>query len=337
MSVKPPKIATVRSVLFSLAAILGLSSCQTAREQATSPIEIDGSETVFPLLDKAAKEFQMRTPVKVVVNAVGTGRGLKRFCRGETDVATASRPIEEKEAIACQAKGINFLELPIAYDAITVVINPGNTWATQLKLADLKKMWSPEAQGKIVTWKDVRADLPDAPLRMFAATASSGTYDYFTKVINGKAKLARNDVTVIEDDNTIIKGVSNDENAIGFLGYAYYAANTAKLQAVAIDSGKGAILPSISTVNNGTYTPFSRPLFIYVSSKSLAKPSVKEFVNYYLINAEKLANANKYIPLSTTAYTRIQAKVKAQKFGSEFGGKAAIGIKIDNLTDKTAK
>jgi phosphate transport system substrate-binding protein len=337
MSVKSPKISTVGSFVFLLAAVLVLSGCQTEPEQAAPLVEIDGSETVFPLLDKAATEFQASRKVRVVVNAVGTGRGLKRFCRGETDLATASRPIESREMVACQAKGINFLELPIAYDAITVVINPGNNWATQLKLADLKKMWAPEAQGKIVSWKDARADFPDAPLRMFAVTASSGTYDYFTKVINGKAKLARNDVTVIENDSTIIKGVSADENAIGFLGYAYYAANNTKLKAVAIDSGKGAVLPSIATVSNGTYTPFSRPLFIYVSSKSLAKPRVKEFVNYYLTNAEKLAIAKKYIPLPATAYTRIQARANAQKFGSEFGGKAAIGLKIQDVADKIAR
>jgi phosphate transport system substrate-binding protein len=336
------------SIALSLATLVGLTSCQTSSEKvvnertnATQPdtIAIDGSETVFPISEKAVREFQTSKngKVAIAIDAAGTGKGIDRFCRSKLDIANASRPINDKELAICKTNGVDFLELPIAYDGVSVVIHPNNNWATTLKLADLKKIWEPAAKGKILSWKDVRANFPDTPLRIFTIAANSGTYDYFTKVINGKAKLARNDVTAVSDRKAIIKGVANDVDAIGFISYVDASTNRDKLKTVAIDSGKGAILPSLATVNNGTYTPLARPLFIYVNTKSFAKANVKEFVNYYLANANKLVAELHYIPLSATAYAKIQQQAKTLKVGSVFGGKEVVGLKIEDLTKKIAK
>jgi phosphate transport system substrate-binding protein len=331
-----------------LVTVVGVTSCQTptkevtnGRAEATSSaeIKIDGSETVFPISEIAVQEFQTSKNgrVAITIDAVGTSKGIDRFCRGKLDIANVSRPLNSKELVICRSNGIDFLELPIAYDAISVVIHPNNSWATNLKLAELKKIWEPAATGKIMSWKDVRPDFPDTPLRLFAIAANSGTYEYFTKVINGKAKLARNDVTSVSDNKAITKGVANDLDAIGFTSYAYAYTNRDTLKTIAIDSGKGATLPSSATVNNGTYTPLARPLFIYVSTKSFAKPNLKEFVNYYLANAHKFATKLHYIPLSTTAYTKIQQQAAVMKTGSVFGGKEIVSLKVEYFTNEIAK
>jgi phosphate transport system substrate-binding protein len=334
--------------VLSIAIVIGVTSCQApTKEVANSQIEttqsdnitIDGSETVFPISEIAVKEFQnsKNGKVAIAIDAVGTGKGIDRFCRGKLDIANVSRPMNDKELAICKTNGIDFLELPIAYDAVSVVIHPNNTWATTLKLADLKKIWEPAAKGKVQSWKDVRPNFPDTPLRIFSIAANSGTYDYFTKVINGKAKLARNDLTAVSDRKAIIKGVATDVDAIGFISYVDASTNRDKLKTVGIDSGKGAIVPSLVTVNNGTYTPLARPLFIYVSTKSFAKPNMKEFVNYYLKNANKFVTKLHYIPLSANAYAKIQQQAKELKIGSIFGGKEVIGLNIEDFTNKIAK
>jgi phosphate transport system substrate-binding protein len=331
-----------------LVTVVGITSCQAPMQEVTTgqtdannsaEIKIDGSETVFPISEIAVKEFQnsKNGQVAISIDSVGTGKGIDRFCRGKLDIANVSRPLNSKELIICKSNGIDFLELPIAYDAISVVIHPNNSWATTLKLAELKKIWAPAAQGKIISWKDVRPDFPDTPLRLFAIAANSGTHDYFTKVINGKAKLVRNDLTSVSDNKAMTKGVANDLDAMGFTSYAYATTNRDTLKTVAIDSGKGAILPSITTVNDGTYTPLTRPLLIYVSTKSFAKPNLREFVNYYLANANKFATKLNYIPLSTTAYTKIQQQAAAMKVGSVFGGKEIIDLKVEYFTNTIAK
>jgi phosphate transport system substrate-binding protein len=360
MSVKKQKFTAVLFPTVLLVAVLGVTSCDNNASKApgqagespvagqASPagntaasgdIKVDGSSTVFPITEAAAEEFQKNKggKTKVSVGVSGTGGGFKKFCRGETDISNASRPILQKEIDACKEKGIEYLELPIAYDAITVVINPANTWATTLKMDELKKMWEPAAQGKLMNWKDVKAGFPDAPLRLFGAGTSSGTFDYFTEAVNGKAKSGRGDYTASEDDNTLVKGIGGDKNAIGYFGYSYYEANKTKLKAVGIDSGKGAVLPSVETVKNGTYSPLSRPLFIYVSSKALEKTEVKEFVDYYLANAAKISAATKYIPLPAAAYTKITEKATAKKLGTVFGGKEAVGLKIEEILSKESK
>jgi phosphate transport system substrate-binding protein len=331
-----------------LVTVVSVTSCQAPTKEVSNgqtdasnsaAIKIDGSETVFPISEIAVREFQnsKKGQVSIAIDAVGTGKGIDRFCRGKLDIANVSRPINSKELVICQSNGIDFLELPIAYDAVSVIIHPNNNWATTLKLAELKKIWEPAATGKIMSWKDVRPDFPDTPLRLFAIAANSGTHDYFTKVINGKAKLVRRDLTSVSDNKAMTKGVANDLDAIGFTSYAYAATNRDTLKTVAIDSGKGAILPSSATVNNGSYTPLARPLFIYVSTKSFAKPQMKEFVNYYLANANKFATDLHYIPLSTTAYTKVQQQAAAMKVGSVFGGKEIVGLKTEEFTNKIAK
>jgi phosphate transport system substrate-binding protein len=305
---------------------------------AAGEIKIDGSSTVFPISEAIAEGFgKANAGKKVSVASSGTGGGFKKFCRGETDISDASRPILQKEIDACKEKGIEYLEIPIAYDALTIVINPANTWATNLKVAELKKMWDKDAMGKVMKWKDVNPAFPDAKMALYGAGSASGTFDYFTEAINGKAKEGRGDYTASEDDNVIVKGVISDKNALGYFGYSYYEANKTKLKAVGIDSGKGPVLPSIETVKNGTYSPLSRPLFIYVSSKSLDKPGMKEFVDYYLAQIPKVSADTKYIPLPSDAYAKITEKVKAKKLGTVFGGKEAIGLKIDEILAKESK
>ena len=235
---------------------------------------------------------------KVTVGISGTGGGFKKFCRGETDISDASRPILKKEMDDCKAAGVQYIELPVAYDALTVVIHPDNKWAQTLTVAELKKMWAPAAQGKVTNWKQVNANFPDAPLKLFGAGADSGTFDYFTEAINGKAKSSRGDFTASEDDNVLVQGVSRDVNALGFFGFAYYLENQDKLRAVGIVEKEGgkAVLPSFESVVNGTYQPLARPIFIYVNAKSLDRPEVKEFVEFYMKNGDKLVREVKYVP-----------------------------------------
>jgi phosphate transport system substrate-binding protein len=305
---------------------------------ARGKIQIDGSSTVHPLTEAIAEEFQKSSGTTVTVGTSGTGGGFKKFCRGETDISNASRPISTKEIAACQEGKVEYIEIPVAYDALTVVINSQNTWAQNLTIAELKKMWEPAAQGKIKTWNQIRPNFPTAPLTLFGAGTNSGTFDYFTEAIVGKAKASRGDYTATEDDNVTVQGLLRDKNAIGYFGYSYYVANKDKLRAVGIDNGKGAVLPSEQTVLNGTYTPLSRPLFIYVSKAALAKPEVKAFVSFYLKNTEKLAKEVNMLPLPTAAYPTIQQQiVDKNRVGTVFGGKDPVGLTIDAILNLPVK
>ena len=232
---------------------------------------------------------------------------------------------------------IEYIELPIAYDALTVVVHPENSWASTMTVEDLKKIWAPEAQAKITKWNQVRAEWPDAPIVLYGAGSDSGTFDYFTEAVVGKAKSSRGDYTASEDDNVLVQGVSQDKNALGYFGYSYYAENKGKLKAVAVDAGKGPVLPSDTTVEDGSYAPLSRPIFIYVNKKSLEKPEVKEFVDFYLKNAAELVKQVQYVPLPAMAYTTGAEHINSNKIGTVFGGKAEVGIKIDDLLKREAK
>ncbi|HAK89553.1 MAG: protein sphX [Nitrospirae bacterium GWB2_47_37] len=297
-------------------------------------VGIDGSSTVYPITEAVAEEFQKATKgaIKVTVGISGTGGGFKKFCRGETDISDASRPILAKEIEICKQNGIEYIELPVAYDGLAVIVNPKNTWVTSLTTADLKKMWEPAAQGKIKKWNQIRPEWPNSPLNLFGPGADSGTFDYFTEAIMGKSKSSRGDFTASEDDNVLVQGIAGDKNALGYFGLAYYEENKGKLKVVPIlNPANKAIIPSLQTVKDGTYSPLSRPLFIYVSKKSVSKPEVKEFVDYYLKNVEKLSKQVKYVPLPANAYMLAKERFAKMKTGSMFGGEEKVGLKIEDL------
>ncbi len=286
------------------------------RSQSPPTIKIDGSSTVYPITEAVAEEFQKekKGAVRVTVGISGTGGGFKKFCSEEdavrTDISDASRRIKPSEIEKCQAAGIEFIELPVAYDAITVVVHPKNP-VNSMTVAELKKMWEPEAQDKIMKWNQVNPTWPDVELRLYAPGADSGTFDYFTDEIVGKSGASRADYTPSEDDNVLVQGVASDPSAIGYFGLAYYEANKGQLKGVAIDSGSGAVLPLLETVRTGTYKPLSRPIFIYINTKAASRPEVKEFIEYYLNNAEKLVKEVQYVPLLSTEYK--QAMQRFQK------------------------
>jgi phosphate transport system substrate-binding protein len=303
-------------------------------------VKIDGSSTVYPITEAVAEEFQKakKQQIKVTVGISGTGGGFKKFCRGETDISDASRPILKKEMEDCKAAGIEYIELPVAFDALTVVVNPKNGFVKQLTVAEMKKMWEPAAQGKLTRWNQVNAQWPDQPMKLFGPGADSGTFDYFTEAVVGKSKSSRGDFTASEDDNVLVQGVARDVNALGYFGYAYYIENQDKLKAVPIVNDKGqAVLPSLEAVEKGTYAPLSRPIFIYVNAKSLGKPEVKEFVEYYMRNGADLTREVKYVPLPAGAYATAWEHIVRGKKGTVFGGTAEVGITIEELLRREAK
>ncbi|MBX9812595.1 MAG: PstS family phosphate ABC transporter substrate-binding protein [Burkholderiales bacterium] len=321
----------------TLAAALGGVSAATHAQT----VKIDGSSTVFPITEAVAEDFQKakKGAIRITVGISGTGGGFKKFCRGETDISNASRPILKSEMAECRKNGVEYMEMPVAYDALTVVINPKNTWIKNMTVAELRKIWEPAAQGKITRWNQVNPSWPNAPLKLFGAGADSGTFDYFTEAINGKSKASRGDFTASEDDNVLVQGVSRDTNALGFFGYAYYVENKAKLKAVPIveKDGKPAVAPSLETVINGTYQPLARPIFIYVNAKSAQKPEVKEFVEYYIRHGEKLAREVKYVPLPAKAYGYNMEVLEKRKLGTKFGGENKVGLTIEDLMKMEAK
>jgi phosphate transport system substrate-binding protein len=321
------------------AAVLGaLTATPAALAQV---VKVDGSSTVYPITEAVAEEFQKakKGAVKVTVGISGTGGGFKKFCRGETDISDASRPILKKEMEACSKEGIRYVELPVAFDALTVVVHKDNTWLKSITVEELKKMWEPGAQGKITKWNQVNPSWPDAQLKLFGPGADSGTFDYFTDAINGKEKASRGDYTASEDDNVLVQGVSRDRHAIGYFGMAYYTENKDKLKSVPVvnKGASKAVAPSLETVMDGTYQPLARPIFIYVSEKSLAKPEVKEFVEFYLRNASNLTKEVGYVPLDKAHYDQAMKNFSAKKLGTGFGGTPEVGVKVEDLLNREAK
>lgn len=330
---KQPKINVV-TTLFA-----GLCALHFTAAHAGGVVTVDGSSTVYPISAIIAEDFQGANDAKVTVGVSGTGGGFKKFCAGQTDISDASRPILKKEMELCKAAGIQYIELPIAFDALTVVVNPSNTAIKSLTIAQLKTMWAPEAQGKINNWNQVDPSFPDLPLKLFGAGSDSGTFDYFTEAVVGKAKSSRGDYTASEDDNVLVQGVSRDKGGLGYFGFAYYIENAKKLRAVPIVSTKTnkPVSPSAQTVENGTYEPLSRPLFIYVSVKSLARPEVKAFVDYYLANAAKASKEVRYVALPAKAYAMAQGHLNKKKVGTVFDGTPEIGVEISELLAREAK
>ena len=324
---------------FVLTASIALAAPHMARGAAAeSVVKVDGSSTVFPISEAVAEEFQAKKKglTKVTVGISGTGGGFKKFCRGETDVQDASRPILKEEMETCRTAGVKYYELPIAFDAMVLAVNPKNDWVTTITVEDLKKMWEPAAQGKIVTWKQVRSEWPDTPLKLYGAGSDSGTFDYFTEAVVGKAKSSRGDYTASEDDNTLVQGIAGDKGALGYLPFSYYEGNTKKLKALLVDGGSkgpknGGVLPSKESVEDGTYYPLSRPLFIYVSQKAAERPEVKEFVGFYLENAQVLTQQVKYVSLPTEAYRLAKEHFTKGRVGTAFGGEQKIGLKVMDI------
>ncbi len=277
---------------------------------AADPIKVDGSSTVFPITEAVAEEFGKSGGGKVIVGISGTGGGFKRFCRGETDISDASRPIKQKEIDACREGGVQYLELKVAFDGLAVVINPQNTWVDYLTVEELKKIWEPAAQGAITKWSQIRSSFPAEDFQLFGPGTDSGTFDYFTEVINGKAASSRGDYTASEDDNVLVEGVASNKGGLGYFGLAYYEENSGRLKVVPVKGKGGAVIPSKETVLDGSYAPLSRPLFIYVNKDSLkAKPLVAKFVRYYLENAPTLSEEVGYVPLPQSEYEAGLSKI----------------------------
>jgi len=305
--------ATVITTALVLAACGGGSSSDSSASgdsNLSGAVRIDGSSTVYPLTALAAEDFMAANPaVQVTVGSSGTGGGFEKFCRGETDANDASRSIKEEEAAACEAAGIEYAELQVAVDALTVVVNKENTWATCLTVEELAAIWAPGST--VNNWNQVRADFPDVPLQLFGAGTDSGTFDYFTDAINGEEGASRTDYTPTEDDNVTVQGVSGSQGGLGYFGFTYFEENADKLTAVQIDSGAGCVAPSVETAQDGTYTPLARPLYVYVSKQALAKPEVKAFFDYYVANDTTIATDALFIPLNEEQKAKLESDYAA--------------------------
>ena len=315
----------------------GASAPAEAPAATGSTIAIDGSSTVFPITEAVAEEYQQGRKTRVTIGVSGTGGGMKKLCAGEVAIAGASRPIKPSEVELCAKNGVSFIELPIAYDGLAVVVNPQNDWAAHITVAELKALWVPEAQANIMRWSQVRPGWPDEEIHLFGAGVDSGTYDYFTAAVVGTEHSSRGDFTSSEDDNVLVQGVSTDKQALGFFGLAYYEENKDKLKVLPVDdgdetNGAGPITPSVATVADGTYQPLSRPIFIYVTTKDAERPEVQEFIRYYLAEGRPLVAEVGYIPLSEQAYGMVQSRFDARTTGSLFEGHGStIGATVEGL------
>ena len=326
MPVNGNSLAMVVALICAFLAGCSRPASETTSEKAggnqeAATVAVDGSSTVYPITEAVAEEFQGANPnTRVTVGIAGTGGGFKKFLAGEIDVNDASRPILAEEAEIAAKNNRQFVELPVAYDGLSIMVNPKNDFVTSLTVAELKKMWEPSS--KVKNWSDVRTGWPARQIRFYGPGTDSGTFDYFTEAINGKTKAIRNDYSASEDDNTLVHGIAGDVDAIGFFGYSYYASNKDKLKLVAVDNGKGAVVPSPETIRNGTYAPLSRPVFIYVAAKSENRPEVSAFIDFYLDNAPKLAAEVGFVALPDSVQAIVRERWTARKSGSVYHGKA---------------
>jgi phosphate transport system substrate-binding protein len=338
----------MKKIILSIIVAASLAACGGNNNKATGnltgEIKIDGSSTVYPLSEAVSEEYRRdQSGVRVTVGESGTGGGFKKFSRGEIDINDASRPITAGEIESCKEAGVEFVELPVAYDGLAVVVNLENDFVDYLTIAELKKLWEPAAQGKIKTWNQIRPSFPNQPINLYGAGTASGTYDYFTEAVVGKSKSSRGDYNASEDDNVLVKGVSSDRNALGYFGLAYYENNADKLKLVPIDdendaNGKGGIIPTQETVSNGTYSPLSRPEFIYVNLKSADRPEVQSFIKFYLENAQVLAKEIGSVPLKPEVYKLVQERFDKKIKGSAFAnGVSTIGVNMEELLKAGSK
>ncbi len=288
-----------------------------ATKNLSGSIKIDGSSTVYPITEAVAEEFRKVAPrVRVTVGISGTGGGFKRFTVGETDISDASRPIKSAERDAASANDIEFIEIPVAYDGLSIVVNKNNDWATSMTVDDLKRVFL--SGSTVKTWQDINPDWPAVQIKLYAPGTDSGTFDYFKEVVAGKSGSIRNDMQVSEDDNVLVRGVAGDEGAIGFFGAAYYEENKEKVRAVAIDGGSGPVMPEPQYIEDGSYAPFSRPLFIYVNETAAVKPHVRAFVDFYLENAGDMAEEVGYVRLPDSVYRVAKRKWKSRDTGTHW-------------------
>ncbi len=274
---------------------------QEAVDELRGTVSLDGSSTVYPISEAIAEEFLSVAPrVRVTVGVSGTGGGFKKFLSREIDINDASRTIKNSEVEEARANGINYLEIPVAFDGLSVVVNPNNTWVDYLTVDELRMIWQPGSM--VDSWDDIRPNWPQLPIRLYGPGTDSGTFDYFTEAVNGESGASRPDYTASEDDNVLVQGISGDENALGFFGYAYYIENQDNLKIVPIDEGSGPVAPTAQSINDGTYSPLSRPIFVYLNTDSLARPEVRSFVDFYIDNAAGIANEVGYIELPEEMY-----------------------------------
>jgi phosphate transport system substrate-binding protein len=282
---------------------------QGGGETISGTVSIDGSSTVFPIAEAVAEEFQILNPdVRVTVGFSGSGGGFERFCAGETDISNASRPINEREVERCAAAGIDFTEVPVAWDGLSVIVNPANDFVTCLTTDELRRIWEPGSS--VATWRDVRPSWPDEEINLYGPGTDSGTFDYFTETINGESGASRPDFQASEDDNILVQGVAGDQFALGYFGYAYYAENASRLKLVQVDGGAGCVAPSDATIEDGTYAPLARPLFVYVKHSALARPEVLAYVNFMLEEAPELVPSTGYHALSDEEYEADLATIR---------------------------
>jgi phosphate transport system substrate-binding protein len=324
----------MKRVLFAaalLAVSLGAMSDAQADKKMKGSVSIDGSSTVYPISEAVAEEFNAMYPrVRVTIGVSGTGGGFKKFAVGETDINDASRPIKDKEMAKAKENGIGFIELPVAFDGLSVVVNPENDWVDHLSTEELQRIWQPESD--VMLWSDVRPEWPKEKIKLYGPGTDSGTFDYFTEAINGESQLCRADFTASEDDNVLVQGIAGDKYALGFFGFAYYIENTDKLKVVPVDGGNGPQVPTHDTINNGSYSPLSRPLFIYVTDKAAEREDVQTFVNFYLDNAGELAGEVGYVALPEKAYDLARQRFEKKVTGSVFADKeSTVGLKLEDL------
>lgn len=321
----------LRSVI-AVAAVLALAACGDGGGQApagttSEQIAIDGSSTVFPLAEAAAEEFTntQTGAARVTVGESGTGGGFGKFCRGETQISNASRPISAEEMAACASANVQYIELPIAFDGISVVVHPSNP-LTNITMAELKHAWEPAAQATVTQWRQVNARGPSTALQLYGPGTASGTFDYFTEAVNGDGGASRTDYTPSEDDNVIVQGVAGNPGAMGYFGFAYYEANRTRVKALSING----VAPSPETIASGAY-PLSRPLFVYVNAEALRRPQVRRFVNYFIENAATLAPRVGYVALPAEAYAAFTQRVAEGQTGTAFGGHDEVGLSIAEI------
>lgn len=294
----------------SLAVLAACGGGEAGDEGLTGQVRSDGSSTVFPVAEAVAEEFQIENRgVRVTVGVSGTGGGFSRFCAGETDLSNASREISEDEREACEANGVEFIEVAVAWDGLSVVVNPANDFVQCLTVEELRRIWEPNST--VTTWRDVRSDFPDEEIALYGPGTDSGTFDYFTETLMGESGASRPDYQASEDDNVLVQGVAGDQYALGYFGYAYYAENEERLSVLGVDGGSGCVQPSTETIEDQSYSPLSRPLYVYVRAGALERPAVMAYVEYFMNNAPELVPPTGYIPLSVERYQESLETIRA--------------------------